>query len=134
MSESLAPNATKEPFVPEILSGEQINYALGMIEDRHKLRNTPFRIVWPWLEYVCCCCMKARKKRFDFALKRSLRKKLGLPVSNSDKRLEEDPYLMVGYGLNSYLQIMIQLLIMMGIISVIMLPSLLELSSFNALS
>lgn len=78
--------------------------------------------------------MKARKKRFDFALKRSLRKNLGLPVSNSDKRLEEDPYLMVGYGLNSYLQIMIQLLIMMGIISVIMLPSLLELSSFNALS
>ena len=36
--------------------------------------------------------------------------------------------------MNSYLDIMVQLMIMMGIVSVIMLPSMYEMSRFSALS
>ena len=69
---------------PEPLNPEQINYAIELIEQRHKLRKTPLRIVWPFVNYCCCCFMKKRKKRFDFAVKRSLRKRLALKVSKTD--------------------------------------------------
>ena len=40
------------------LTGEQINYALELIEQRHKLRDTPMRVVWPFLNYCCCCLFR----------------------------------------------------------------------------
>ena len=90
----------------EPLSGEQINYAIELIEKRHQLRKTPYRIVWPFINYICCCLLRKRKPRFDFALKRSLRKRLALKISKSDQRLEEDPYLILGFGMNSYFDVM----------------------------
>mmetsp|Transcript_10851 Transcript_10851/g.14604 ORF Transcript_10851/g.14604 Transcript_10851/m.14604 type:complete len:316 (+) Transcript_10851:248-1195(+) len=77
--------------------------------------------------------MKKRKKRFDLAIKRSLRKRLALGVSKSDQRLEDDPFLMLGFGLNSYFDVMIQLMIMVAIISCVMFPLMYTLSRFSAL-
>ena len=84
------------------LSGEQINYALELVDKRHKLTKTPFRVVWPFINYCCFCCLKKRKKSFEGALKRSIRRKLELTVPKSDLLIEEDPFLQLGYGMNSY--------------------------------
>ena len=119
---------------PRVLSGEQINRAIELIEDRHKLRSAPLRKVWPFLDYICCCILPKRKKRFDLALKKSLRRQLGLPVLKNDAKLEADPFLILGYGMNAYLDIMVMLMKMMGFISLVVLPIIFKQSSFGALS
>ena len=83
------------------------------------------------MRYICCWLK--RKKNFTPALKRSIRKTLGLKVSSSDARLEEDPYLRLGYGITSYFQMILQLLFLMLILTVFILPLLLHYSSFEAL-
>ena len=118
----------------EPLNEKQINYALELIEDRHKLKNTPYRITWPFLNYLCCCLLRERKKRFDLAIKRSLRRKLALSVSKADAKLEADPFLLLGYGLNSYFDVIARLMILMAAITGVMIPSMLGFSSFGALS
>lgn len=103
------------------------------MDDRQKLRNTPLRVTWPFLPKLCCCFLKTRKKRFDLAVKRSLRRKLGLGVSKSDARLEEDPFRLLGYGMNSYFNIMENLMVLFCVITVVMIPSMMGFSSFSAL-
>ena len=104
-----------------------------MVEKRHKLTKTPYRIVWPFINYCCCCCLKKRKKSFDNALKRAIRRKLEISVPKSDLLVEEDPYLQLGYGMNSYFEVMVQLMIMVGLVSLVTIPLMLKFSSFNAL-
>ena len=128
------PETPKNSSGVEPLNEKQINFALELVEDRHKLKDTPFRITWPFLNYMCCCLLRKRKKRFDLAIKRSLRKKLALSVSKADARLEADPFLLLGYGLNSYFDIMKQLMILMAVITGVMIPSMLGFSSFGALA
>ena len=36
-----------------------------------------------------------------------------MKVSKSDERIEQDPYLLLGYGMNSYFEIMLGLMCMM---------------------
>ena len=66
------------------LDRTQINYAIELIEERHKLRNTPWRVTWPFIKWLCFCCLKPRKKSFNLALKRAIRRKLVLSVPKSD--------------------------------------------------
>jgi hypothetical protein len=116
---------------PKYLNGEQINYALELIEKRHQQRSTPFRTTWPFLKFMCCCFLK--KKSFNLALKRAIRRKLNLAVPKSDERIEEDPFLLLGYGMNSYFQVMVELMWMVGIITLVLAPIMFTFSSFNAL-
>jgi hypothetical protein len=88
------------------LNGEQINYALELIEKSHKMKTTPIRKTWPCLKYVCCC-IKNKKPNFNLALKRAIRRKLEISVPKNDLLIEEDPFLLLGYGMNSYLQVMV---------------------------
>ena len=97
------------------------------------MRKTPLRIVWPFLNYMCCCLLRKRKKNFDFALKRSIRKRLALKISKSDAQLEDDPYLALGFGFNSYFDVMVQLMMMSAIISVLMLPIMFQYSQYEYL-
>jgi len=89
------------------LNGEQINYALGLIDQRMKLKISPVEVTWPFLKWICCCFISKRKKNFNFALKRAIRRRLELAVPKSDIRIEEDPFLLLGYGMNSYMQVML---------------------------
>ena len=85
----------------------------------------PLRDVWPFLNYICCCCFVRRKesqKIFNYALKRSMRRKLGLSFNKRDKRIEADPFLRLGHGINAYLTLVWQLILMMAFITLIMLP------------
>ena len=66
--------------------------------------------------------MDKKTRSFKRALKRSIRKKLDIPVEKQDLVIEKDPYLLLGYGINSYLNVMLQLLAMMLIISCLAIP------------
>lgn len=118
--DALVPPA--EPAEPESLSQKQINYARELVENRHKLETAPIEIVWPFLKYTCCCLLKKRKPSFKLGLKRALRHKLVMSTPKSDLRLEADPFLMLGYGMNSYFAVVVQLMIAMAIITVATLP------------
>lgn len=59
------------------------------------MRDMHMLNVWPWLKY-CRCCFKKRKPDFKLALKASLRLKMDLKVSKSEKKLQEDPFLTLG--------------------------------------
>ena len=67
-------------------------------------------------------------------LKRALRAKMNMTVPKSDLMLEEDPFLMLGFGLNSYFQVVIQLLVMVCFITLFILPLLWIFSSYDNLA
>ena len=67
------------------------------------------------------------------ALKRAIRRKLEITVPKSDQRIEDDPFLLLGYGMNSYFEIMVQLMIMVGLVSLVTIPLQLKFASFSAL-
>ena len=89
------------------LTDEQINFARLQISKRHKLQKTPVEVTWPFLKFICCCLLKRRKPNFQNRLKKSLRQKLDFHYPKSEIRAEEDPFLLLGYGMNSYLTIML---------------------------
>ena len=103
VTESLLSQESDQSNQP--LSVEQINYAIAQIEKSHKLQRIPLRDVWPFIEWICCCCLGKRKKRFRLALKRSLRTKLELNREKSYNALKDDPFLTLGYGVYSYLDL-----------------------------
>ena len=45
-----------------------------------------------------------------------------MKVSKSDERIEKDPYLLLGYGMNSYFEIMLGLMCMMFVLSLFAVP------------
>ena len=93
----------------------------------------PIRDVWPFLDKICCCFKRRikSKKNFEYALKRSVRKKLGISFSKRNKRLEADPFLHLGQGINLYLTLVSQLMFMMAVITCTMLPLMYAISQFN---
>mmetsp|Transcript_41366 Transcript_41366/g.54392 ORF Transcript_41366/g.54392 Transcript_41366/m.54392 type:complete len:205 (-) Transcript_41366:2339-2953(-) len=86
------------------------------------IRETPIHKVWPFTKYLCCCCLNKRKRSFKLALKNSIRKKLDIPVEKADKVIEKDPYLLFGYGINSYFSVIQQLFTLMLLISCLAVP------------
>lgn len=66
-------------------------------------------------------------------LKGALRRKLDMSIPKSDLAIEEDPYLQLGYGMNAYFQIVLQLMCMMFLIMCVTVPMMLIYSSQNAL-
>ena len=91
-------------------------------------------VTWPFLRFICCCLIKRRKPNFNGALKRSLRKKLEFHYPKSEKRAEDDPFLLLGYGMNSYLTIMLELTMLTLLISIVTVPLMLSFASFDALA
>lgn len=118
----------------DILSCKQINYARQIIEDHRKLEIIPLVKVWPYLNYCCCCLMRGRHNTFKVGLKNALRKKMDIPVTKSEKRIQEDPYLQLGYGMNAFFQITIQLMLMMFCIMVVVTPIMFVYSRYDHLS
>ena len=51
-----------------------------------------------------------------------MRRKLDMKVSKSDERIEQDPYLLLGYGMNSYFEIMLGLMCMMFVVTLFAVP------------
>ena len=127
------PSESTQPLKLEPLTGEQVNYAREVIEKRKRLAGMQLSIVWPFLRYIFCCCI-SRRKNFREAMKRSLRKKMALRISKSDTQIEEDPYLLLGFGMNSYFDIMLNLFCMMVLASFFAVPLMIIFSRYEALS
>ena len=87
---------------------------------------------WPFLKYICCC-IGNKKPNFNYALKRAIRRKLELSVPKSDIQIEEDPFLLLGYGMNSYLQVMVELMCLSGLISIVTIPLMMTFAGYGAL-
>lgn len=59
---------------------------------------------------------------FKLGLKTGLRNRLGIKVPKSDLRVDKDPYLLLGYGMNSYFTVMLQLMWLCVLICVVAIP------------
>lgn len=79
-------------------------------------------MVWPFVETFFGMCLPKRKMSFKIGLKRAIRNKIGLKVPKSDDRVDKDPYLLLGYGMNSYFQVMIQLMWLCALICIVAIP------------
>ena len=66
-------------------------------------------------------------------LKGALRRKLDMTIPKSDLRIEEDPYLQLGYGMNAYFQIVLQLMCMVFCIMCVTVPMMLMYASYDGL-
>ena len=54
-------------------------------------------------------------------------------MSNSDKLLDQDPYLRLGYGLNAYFDIIVELMVLMLLCMLVTTPLMIKYGSFDSL-
>lgn len=105
---------------PDVLSTQQVNQALMDIEDIHPLRNrVKFYHILPCLSV---CKGKNAGKDFDFELRRAMLSEMGIKMPKSDKVVQEDPFLLLGFGVNNYFDIMKDLMKMFTCISLFVIP------------
>tara|TARA_B110000285_G_scaffold234796_1_gene313066 strand:+ start:251 stop:718 length:468 start_codon:yes stop_codon:yes gene_type:complete len=93
------------------------------IEDIHPLReSSKFDHIYPKLR--CCrkysCCKP--KPNFKFGLRKTLLKEMTLKIPSSETVLQEDPFLILGYGANAYFEIIESLFNMALFITIVMIP------------
>ena len=76
------------------------------VEDIHPMRKTTLEEILPFLKRFRKC-RKPPKEDFDHALRQTLMKELGLKMPKSELELMKEPFLRLGYGVNSYFDIML---------------------------
>lgn len=103
------------------LTRQQINKALMDIEDTNPLRD---RVSPGHIAKCLTTCFKSTNKRSQFrhSLRLSLLQELKFKVPKSDNELLEDPYLILGYGINAYYDILYSLCCMFICITIFCLP------------
>ena len=91
------------------------------IEDIHPLRSrAKFDHIVPALACFRRCC-KA-KPDFNHALRKTLLKDMAIKMPKSDSELVEKPFLILGYGVNAYFDIMLSLVWMFASITIFVIP------------
>lgn len=119
------------------LNKEQVNYALQLIEDSHPMKRASITQVFPWLEDLRdnwgFKCIPQRKKNFRFSMKKALRKKMGMEIPATDLEIEEDPFLRLGFGMNSYYKLLRQLAVLFFMLSIFTMPLMFIYSSYRGL-
>ena len=130
----------KKPAGKTVLTRQQINQALMDIEDLHPLRErAEFDHIVPFLK--CCrrfkCCKP--EPNFNHGLRKSLLAEIGgltekqkkgeapetvpkIKIPKSETALLKDPFLMLGYGINAYFEILMSLTWGMFIITLFISP------------
>ena len=89
------------------------------IEDLHPLRE---RVSKPHLMPCLKPCLKKTKPRFKAELRKALMAELGFKLPKNEDEIENDPFLILGYGINSYLDINMNLFWMFTYISIFCIP------------
>lgn len=88
----------------EVLTRQQINKCLMDIEDTNPMKQaTSIGQVAPIL--TKCFKQKNRKKDFSQSLKGVLMKELQVKIPKTEREVNEDPYLMLGYGMNAFFDV-----------------------------
>jgi len=93
------------------------------IEDIHPLREmTKFDDIWFRLK--CCrkykCCKP--KPDFKYGLRKTLLAEMDLHVPESEKAIQENPFIILGYGVNAYFEIIQAFCYMMGFVTLFYIP------------
>lgn len=78
------------------------------IEDLHPLRDrAKFDHILPVLSFFRKC--KKKKPDFKHALRKTLLEEMQIKMPKSEGQIIEDPFLILGYGVNAYFDIMLSL-------------------------
>lgn len=114
------PLMNREREKPDRLTKQQINQVLMTIEDMHPLSDKAksYHIV-PQCGW---CLHKIKKPNFKHALRQTLMQDMGLHLSRHEDELIENPFLMLGFGINAYFDMMLQLCEMFFIITLFFIP------------
>jgi hypothetical protein len=89
------------------------------IEDQHPLRQ---RVEFEHITPILTWCFKSKKKPFKHDLQKSMLLELGMKMPKSEEQLKEDPFLILGYGINAFFDILLSLCIMFISITIFSLP------------
>lgn len=116
-----------EPIVREReaadrLTKHQVNQCLMDIQDIHPLKDM---IKWKHIIPGCapcfkCCCKK--KPNFRHALRKSLMAEMHMKVPKTEDEIMENPFLILGYGINAYFDVMRELSNMFIAITIFFIP------------
>ena len=113
----MANQSKKEP-----LNKQQINKCLQDIEDMHPLRELiKIKHIAPFLTKLPCFKTK-QKTNFKHGFRIALMKELALEMGENEEQIQEDPYLILGYGLNAYFDVLDSLSKMLLAITIFMIP------------
>jgi hypothetical protein len=85
------------------------------------------------LRYICCCCYKKPKTSFKRALRRSIRNQLKIPETNNERLVENDPFLVLGMGMNEYFNTMVKMMIFFLICTLVLFPFCFHFAAFKGL-
>lgn len=102
----------KQPLIdegaPDVLNRQQINQCMMDIEDLHPLRDrAKFDNILPALSFLRKC--RKRKPDFKHALRKTLLEEMNIKMPKSESQIIDDPFLILGYGVNAYFDIMLSL-------------------------
>ena len=90
------------------------------IEDTHPLRE---RVTMEELApKIFRGCFKKKKKNFKSALRRAMLEDIGIKVPKSEGEIDADPFLILGYGVNAYFDILESLSSMFFMITIFAIP------------
>jgi hypothetical protein len=67
-------------------------------------------------------CRRARQPDFRYALRKTLLEEMQIRMPKSETQLMNEPFLRLGYGVNSYFDIMLSIFYMFTFISVVCIP------------
>jgi len=94
--------APKEIKIPPI-SRQKINQCMMDIEDNHPLYDiVKFQHILPEFSR----CFKPAKPTFKTLLRKVLLTELKLKLPKTDKKIARNPFLLLGYGVNSYFNVL----------------------------
>ena len=107
---------------PDPLTTQQINQCLMDVEDLHPMRRSAnlddiLTFLKPFRK-----CRKPRKPDFRYALRKTLLEEMQIRLPKSETQLINEPFLRLGYGVNSYFDIMLSIFYMFTFISVVCIP------------
>lgn len=100
----------------------QKNQALQDIEDMHPMREAvKLDEILKFLK-VFRSCKKKEKPNFKQHFRKALLEELSITIPESELELQREPFLMLGYGINSYFDIMKQIMFMFIFITIVLCP------------
>jgi len=119
-----APLLDKEEMVfeaPDPVTRQQVNQAIMDVEDMHPLRSRVYleHIIPPLKIFRTCF---KRKPDFKHSLRKALLAQMKIKMPKSEEAIINDPFLILGYGLNAYFDMMVSLSCLCLAITVFMIP------------
>ena len=88
---------------PDVLTRQQINQCIMDIDDIHPLLHRARK------QHIMPClrrCLGPPKSEFSDLLRIELLRELGLKLPKTEKKVAKNPFLLLGYGVNSYFEVL----------------------------